>query len=638
MNSSSYSNALKIKVSHINLSLHVKFSEKVLSGRCELLCEAQEDQVQEIIFDSKELNIKKVETSGSDLEFVLGAANPIFGSPLTVRLPTTLAKNERILVTIFYSTSPAATALEWLAPEQTKGKVHPFLFTQCQAIHARTLLPCQDTPSVKAPYTAELVVDKPLVALMSALSIGVQDTDSAPHSHTFRFSQPVPMPSYLIAIAVGALESREIGPRSRVWAEPQTVASAAFEFSETETFVAAGEALLGDYVWGRYDILLLPPSFPYGGMENPCLTFVTPTLLAGDRSLSNVVAHEIAHSWTGNLVSCCSWDHFWLNEGFTVFVERKIVGKIFGQEQARFQAEIGLTDLRESINHMVNSNQGCFTRLVHDLGDQDPDSAFSSVPYEKGFNFLVFLEEFVGGPLIFEPFLKAYIQKFANLSVTTSDFQNFFISAFAATLGCDKMATLDWQLWLHSEGDLPVVPDFRTSMSAACSELAAVWINAPESVTVNTMGEWRAVQKVLFLEKLMNATLTVPFLEKMDSLYALSAERNCEIRFRWCQLGIRAEYSRVLPCALGMLSEQGRMKFVRPLYRSLFKSTMGHQAALDHFAKNKNSFHPITQKMVSIDLDLAAVDGAAAASADVVSASEKVAGTDGLSGGCPGCS
>lgn len=315
---------------------------------------------------------------------------------MEISLPIALSKNQEVVIEISFETSPKSSALQWLTPEQTSGKEHPYLFSQCQAIHCRAILPCQDTPSVKLTYSAEVSVPKELVALMSAIRDGEAPDPEDPSRKIYRFSQKVPIPCYLIALVVGALESRQIGPRTLVWSEKEQVEKSAYEFSETESMLKIAEDLGGPYVWGQYDLLVLPPSFPYGGMENPCLTFVTPTLLAGDKSLSNVIAHEISHSWTGNLVTNKTWDHFWLNEGHTVYLERHICGRLFGEKFRHFHALGGWGELQNSIKTFGDTHP--FTKLVVDLTNVDPDVAYSSVPYEKGFALLFYLEQLLGGP------------------------------------------------------------------------------------------------------------------------------------------------------------------------------------------------------------------------------------------------
>eukprot|EP00878_Enallax_costatus_P024387 GHUV01026023.1.p1 GENE.GHUV01026023.1~~GHUV01026023.1.p1 ORF type:complete len:510 (+),score=124.28 GHUV01026023.1:209-1738(+) len=421
---SSFANSQDVLVRHSHFELDVNFNTKVLEGFVHVHIEAVSDGPKELVLDTRDLTLHGVtlQSTGEKLKYKLGEKHKALGSPLHIELPSGFSTGSKLNLGIRFSCSPQSTALQYLDPEQTAGGKHPYLFTQCQAIHARSLVPCQDTPAVKSSYSAAVRVPADLTALMSAvpkdgppsiqpdttLDFDSSSTESEPitapegvphlppppsgsDTKLCYFLQKVPIPSYLIALAVGELESRQLSDRSCVWSEPSVVDAAAYEFADTAKYLEAGEALAGPYVWGRYDLLLLPPSFPYGGMENPCLTFVTPTLLAGDRSLTNVVAHEIAHSWTGNLVTNASWEHFWLNEGWTMFLERKIVGKLQGDAALQFYAAQGAQSLADEVSRIGPDHN--FTRLVPDLSaGEDPDDAFSRVPYEKGFYFLYYLQ------------------------------------------------------------------------------------------------------------------------------------------------------------------------------------------------------------------------------------------------------
>ncbi len=352
----------------------------------------------------------------------LGPEEPILGQRLRLSLPEGTRE-----VRLRYRTSPDAPALQWLSPEQTAGGEHPFLFSQCQSIHARSLAPLPDTPRNRLTYEAEVEVPRPLGAVMSAGPAG-EGPGARPGTRVLRFAMPQPIPPYLLALAVGRLDSRDLGPRSRVFAEPETVEAAAYEFAETEAMIVRAEELFGPYDWDRYDMLVLPPSFPYGGMENPRMTFLTPTLLAGDRSLVDVVAHELAHSWTGNLVTNADMEHFWLNEGFTVWAERRLLEALHGEEATVLAWAIGEKALLESLERFGAGSP--LTRLRTELAGTDPDDAFSSVPYEKGARFVTLLERTAGRPR-FDRFMREYMARFRFTSITTEEFVAFLDSRAA---------------------------------------------------------------------------------------------------------------------------------------------------------------------------------------------------------------
>src|SRR5262245_30342751 len=381
----SFSNPDQIRVRHLDLDCDVLFDQKILKGTATLDLDRRVNSGSPpLVLDTSKLQIEKVEVSSdgssyAEAKFALGEHDPILGSPLTIATPLTAAK-----VRIRYSTSPEASALQWLYPAQTAGKKKPFLFTQSQAIHARSWIPLQDTPGVRMSYTARVRTPKDLLAVMSA----VNDPD-APRNGEYSFRQRAPIPSYLIALAVGDLQFRPIGNRTGVYAEPQVVDRAAKEFEDTEKMLRAAQELYGPYRWGRYDLLVLPPSFPFGGMENPGLTFATPTILAGDKSLVSLVAHELAHSWSGNLVTNATWSDFWLNEGFTVYVERRILEKVYGRRREEMEAALGLQELEREIAKLPERDQ-----ILHiDLKGRDPDDGVTNVPYEKGALLLRSLEE-----------------------------------------------------------------------------------------------------------------------------------------------------------------------------------------------------------------------------------------------------
>ncbi|GAX73644.1 hypothetical protein CEUSTIGMA_g1095.t1 [Chlamydomonas eustigma] len=630
---SSHSNFNLISVTSTHFELDVNFDRKVIEGFALLQAKVSNDSStsppSHLILDTRDLSIHKVDLVQSggapatqSLKFTLGETHNVLGSPLLVELPAGLTAGQEVTVGVRFSTSPTSSAVQYLAPEQTAGGKHPYLFTQCQAIHARSLVPCQDSPGAKMSYSAVVRVPEALTALMSAVPLEddsadvphLSDVSSSGPTRLFSFQQKVPIPPYLIALAVGELESRELSSRSRVWSEPSMVEAGAYEFAETAKFLDAGEMIAGEYVWGRYDLLLLPPSFPYGGMENPCMTFVTPTLLAGDRSLTNVVAHEIAHSWTGNLVTNATWEHFWLNEGFTVYLERSILGQLHGPKTFQFHAANGALLLADDVKRMGAHHP--YTKLVPSLENGvDPDDVFSKVPYEKGFWFLYFLQELVGGTSVFHPFLRAYLNKFKFSTVTSEGFRNFFNDYFKDVAAAAKV---DWETWYFAPGMPPVSNVYDTSLAEEAFELAKKWhtcdvmgigsVDRPAGCTASDVAGWTSEQMVTFLEKLMEYRSLMPLHAKvaqgMDEVYNMSAYRNCEIRAAWYKLAISAEETSVLPQVSELLKTQGRMKYLRPLFRALFRSKMGKDLALQTFSEARASYHPIAQKMVAADLGL----------------------------------
>ncbi|XP_076025317.1 leukotriene A-4 hydrolase [Genypterus blacodes] len=599
----SFSSFSRCLTRHLHLRLHVDFSRRVLRACVELTVEAREDRFSSLTLDTKDLQILEVTANGQKAEFSLGPKHSFMGTPLHITLPFDLSRGQHVILKVSYETSPSASALQWLSPQQTAGKQQPYLFSQCQANHCRSMVPCQDSPSVKHTYYAEVSVPKELVAVMSAVHDGQEPDPQDSGRIIYRFNQKVPMPSYLIAIVVGALESREIGPRTRVWSEKEFVDKAAFEFSETETMLKTAEGLVGPYVWGQYDILVLPPSFPYGGMENPCLTFATPTLLAGDKSLSNVIAHEISHSWTGNLVTNKTWEHFWLNEGHTVYLERMIQRCMEGEQFRQFKAIGGWKELQESVNTFGANNP--LTNLVPNLKEVDPDDAFSSVPYEKGFALLYHLEELMGGPEVFIGFVKSYIQLFAYSSVTTDEWKDFLFTYFKDKV--DVLNKVDWVGWMQTPGMPPVKPKYDTTLADACIALCQRWTKAkPEDLSgfkesdVKTLSSHQLIEFLSLL--LQEAPLPLSHVMKMQELYSLNSYMNAEIRSRWLRLCVRSKWEESIPMALKMATEQGRMKFTRPLFREVFLFDKYREEATRVFLAHRGAMHPVTSGLVAKDL------------------------------------
>jgi leukotriene-A4 hydrolase len=540
----SYSRPQETRVRHVDLDLDVQFADKVLRGVATLHFDRTTSS--ELIVDTRGLDIHSIENSAG---FELGEAHAVLGAPLTVRLLPGIDS-----VRIHYSTSPQASGLQWLEPAQTAGKQHPFLYTQSQAIHARSWIPLQDTPAVRITYTATVRTPNGLKAVMGA----EMDGD--------RFKMDQPIPSYLIALAAGDLAFAPLGPRSGVYAEPSLLDAAAHEFADTEAMICAVEELYGPYRWGRYDLLVLPPSFPYGGMENPRLTFTTPTILSGDKSLVSLVAHELAHSWSGNLVTNATWSDFWLNEGFTVYVERRVLERVYGPARAEMEAVLGRRELDREIAGLPQGDS-----VLHlDLTNRDPDEGCTLVPYEKGALMLRTIEKSVGREA-FDRFLRAYFDHFAFRSITTADFLDYFRTQLTTSV--------DLRAWI----DCPGIPKGAADpQSDAFTRVEAGW---PSDTTHWTTQEW-----LHFLRH-----QTEPDMARLDHDFHLTGSRNSEILHQWLLMSVQRGYQPAFPAMEKFLGSVGRRKFLRPIYTELMKTPEGQQLARSIYAKSRAGYHPIAQ-------------------------------------------
>ena len=570
------------RASRWHLRLLVDFDARMVGGEATLMFSRPAAGILDL--DSKGLAIHRVWVSatGAEVPWELGPDQPILGRRLRLTLPP-----ETHGVTIAYETSPEAAALQWLEPVQTEGGKHPFLFSQCQAIHARSLVPCQDSPVARITYDAEVVVPRQLTAVMSAGPAG-DEPGPVPGTRTFHFRMPQPIPPYLLALAVGQLASRDLSPRSRVWAEPGTVDRAAWEFQEVETMIAAAEQLFGPYDWERYDLLVLPPSFPYGGMENPRMTFLTPTLLAGDRSLVDVVAHELAHSWTGNLVSNATAEHFWLNEGFTVWAERRILKALHGEEAFALSWAIGGKALAESLERFKDRPQ--FTCLRTHLDGVDPDEVFSSIPYEKGALLVTALEQ-AAGEAAFLGFVREYMRHFRFSSITTEQF-----CAFAERRLPGLLAQVDAQAWLDQPGIPAGAPAFRSAELDAITALAGGWAKGarPDAAQVQA---WSPSGLLVYLQTLPR-TLGQEDCAWLDRELGLSGRGNYEILVEWLCLAGAAGYQPAFGRIREVLGRVGRMKYLRPLYAALGRRPETRALAREVFAAAAPGYHTLSRRVV----------------------------------------
>ncbi|HEY0666643.1 MAG TPA: M1 family aminopeptidase/hydrolase, partial [Sphingobacteriaceae bacterium] len=447
-------------VKHLDLDIKVDFSSKQISGTADWTINNLKG-ADNIVFDTRNLLISKIMTDGQETTYTMGDEEEFLGRPLTVKIRPGTRK-----ISITYTTSADAAALQWLTPLQTSGKVHPYLFTQSQAILARTWIPCQDSPGVRFTYNAAVTVPKELLAVMSAINPTEKNQTGIYH-----FKQPSPIPSYLMALAVGDIAFKAVDKRTGVYAEPTVVDKAAWEFADMGKMINAAEKLYGPYKWGRYDVLVLPPSFPFGGMENPMLTFATPTVLAGDRSLVSLIAHELAHNWSGNLVTNATWNDFWLNEGFTTYLERRIIEEVYGKEDANMQEFLGRQSLINLVNELGETNPD--TRLKNDFTGRDPDEGVSDIAYEKGYSFLRVIEESVGRKK-FDIFLKEYFDSHAFQSITTKQFLSYLDSNLIKGSKSVK-EKINSYAWIYQPGMPANMPPTNAPAFKTIDTLIAGW-------------------------------------------------------------------------------------------------------------------------------------------------------------------
>jgi leukotriene-A4 hydrolase len=578
----SYANSGQCAVTHLDWRATVDFAAKQISATATWTIDRKGGD--ELILDAKSLKIDSIFLDNSrPAVFSLEGNDPILGQALRIRL-----EPETKTITIHYRTTPDAEALQWLRPEQTAGRQHPFLFTQSQAILARTWVPCQDSPGVRFTYAAEVSVPRDLLALMSA-SNPVQKNETG--IYAFEMKQPVP--SYLLALTVGDIAFRPISERAGVYAEPATLEAAAWEFADLEKMIAVAEELYGPYLWERYDVIVLPPSFPFGGMENPRLTFVTPTLLAGDRSLTSVIAHELAHSWSGNLVTNKTWNDFWLNEGFTVYFETRIMEKLYGREYAEMLAVLNLHDLETDMREISAGPNPDDTKLKLDLKGRNPDDAATDVAYNKGYFFLRTLEERYGREN-FDMFLRDYFSTYVFSVMDTETFIKVFKDYYREKFNINVDDTL-FTSWIYSRG-LPADFTPPSSDRFAKVEAAAQHALSGQDITAVTK-DWMTQEWLHFLNVLPE-TLTQEQMQNLDRQGRFTESGNAEIFSAWSIIAVRNNYSPIREPLRHFLINTGRRKFLTPIYTELAKTPDGRAFAEEVYRAARPNYHFVSTSTI----------------------------------------
>ena len=583
----SYAQPDKVVIRDIGLDLKVDFEAKQLQGRADLALEWIDPAARELVLDTRDLTIERVSGKGEDgrwfkLDHVVGETDAHLGQKLTITLRRPYEN-----VRIRYRTSPQASGLQWLEPSMTAGKRHPFMFSQSQAVHARSWVPLQDTPSVRYTYSARVRTDASLMALMSADNPPDEPRDG---DYVFRMRQPIP--SYLMAIAVGDVVFKPISERSGIWAEPATLEAAHAEFIDTEAMIAATEALYGPYRWERYDLLVLPPSFPYGGMENPRLSFITPTVIVGDKSLVSLIAHELAHSWSGNLVTNARWADMWLNEGFTSYVENRIIEALYGEDVAAMERVINQDSLRREIKRMPKAAQ---VLAPSPVAGSDPEGTLSSVAYDKGAWFLGFLESRVGREA-FDTFLRGYFEHFAFQSIETGQFLAYLRENLLQQFP-EAVTEKELEAWLFQHGIPANAPAASSARLVAVEEARKRWLAGQVPAEEIDTSRWVSQEWVHFLEGLP-AKLSNEQLVELDQAFRLTTSHNGEILMRWFPLTVRSGYFEARPAIAEFLQTNGRRKLIMPVYEALVASRDGREFARQVFEQARPGYHPITTASV----------------------------------------
>jgi leukotriene A-4 hydrolase/aminopeptidase len=575
----SLSNPEQVLVKHIALDLSLDFDQKVMRGTAALDYQKVDPAAKVLILDTNDLSINKVTSGDQELSFTLQSDDSFLGSALEIVLPENDAR-----IVIDYATSPQASGVQWLTPVQTAGGKQPFLFTQAQATHARSFIPLQDSPQVRVTYEAIIRTPKELLAVMSAANDPQTERDGV-----YEFNMPQAVPSYLIALAVGDLEFKAMGERTGVYAEPSVLDAAAAEFEDTESMLIATEKAYGPYSWDRYDLLILPPSFPFGGMENPRLSFITPTVIAGDKSLVSLIAHELAHSWSGNAVTNATWRDLWLNEGFTTYLTYRIMENVYGSDRFNMEAVLGYQDLQADLNSLEANDQ----ILAIDLRGRDPDDVFSNIPYEKGALFLREVEHKIGRDN-FDAFLKDYFKEFAFQSITTDQFIDHLKKTLLIEYA-DKLELARIEQWIFAAGLPDAAPVPESDAFSIVDTARSNWLAGELAVDSIDTADWTVHQWLYFLNNMPEAMSQENMLA-LDKVFDLTDSKNNEIAHSWLLMSVKNWYTPALPRLHAYLTSIGRNKLVKPLYRELSKTEKGKALGRKAFAQAKPGYHPLTVK------------------------------------------
>jgi len=575
----SYADLAQGKITHIDLRIQIDFETQTLKIRADY--HLVEPISGSFFLDASQIDIESAHANGQAIRYEFDERDELLGERLHLKDLQNVSS-----FTLTFATSPGARALQWLPSVQTAGGEHPFLFSQCQAIHARSIFPCQDTPSVRFTYTAEVEVPGALTAVMAAEQVDVEERGA---NKVFRFKMPQPIPSYLFAIGAGNLVLRELGPRTGVYAEPELIDAAAWEFAENEEKIVEAEKLLGPYLWGRYDLLILPPSFPYGGMENPRLTFLTPTAILGTRGQASLITHELAHAWTGNLVTNATWEDFWLNEGWTTYAETRITEVLEGKDVADLMAvydEQRLFEIMERVG--MNSPLTC---LKVPSEGRDPDATVTIIPYYKG-AFLLKEFEYAVGRERFDTFIQKYTGTYQFQSLTTEAFLSFLKEELP-----EVFEEINIQSWVYEPGLTDQRRRPQSDMYDEVQEVLATY-KAGTRPTKEQVADWHRYQILSFLQALPKQ-IPVEDCKYFEDILDLENKNDAGHYSFFYATCIASGYQDILPRVEKFISKNGRMLYIVPIFRAMIATDWAQPHARRILKEVSERHHKITIHVIN---------------------------------------
>ena len=593
-----FANTDQFVTEHVALDLNVDFEAKELQGSAMLRMRRLDSTASEVTLDTRDLTIASVVVlqsgSSAPADYSFGEYHETLGTPLVIILPADTGEEFDLMIE--YNTSPASTALQWLPPELTAGGKHPLMFSQSQSVHARSWVPLQDTPAIRITYEATVRTPESLLAVMSA-----NNDPMTPRTGEYKFDMPQPIPSYLLAIAVGNLYFAPLGEDTGVYTEPELLDASVYEFADTQAMLEQAEAMYGPYDWGRYDLLVLPPSFPYGGMENPRLSFITPSLLAGDRSLVSVIAHELAHSWSGNLVTNATWRDGWLNEGMTSYFESRLMEVIYSVDRVDEERVLAYRELLLDLDEVPEHMQALAPRL----DDTTSEDFQGGIHYSKGQLFLEYLEGAFGREA-FDAFLTSYFQEFAFGTITTEVFLDYLDANLLSQEG-SPVTREQAEQWTYFPGLPEGTPIPMSANLDTAAAMAAAWADGQIELGEIPVGDWSPHGTIHFINSLPT-DLSEEQLSELDSGWGLSDTGNAEISRTWFIQVAERRYTDAYEQLEVHLNRFGRGRLIAPVYGALASNGEDHELAREMFERARGAYHPITSGWIEAGLEKAATD------------------------------